>query len=52
MVNMRNSSVIEKIKCKKIDKFFTDLPKGQFSNILIIALKKFAKQKHLIIMEI
>ena len=30
MVGVRNSSVIEKIKCKKINKFFTDLPKGQF----------------------
>ena len=30
MVNMRNSSVTEKIKCKKINKFFTDLPKGKF----------------------
>ena len=30
MVNMRNSSVTEKIKCKKINEFFTDLRKGQF----------------------
>ena len=30
MVNIRNSSVTEKIKCKKINKFFTGLPKGQF----------------------
>ena len=30
MVNMRNSSVTEKIKCKKINKFFTDLPMGRF----------------------
>ena len=29
MVGMRNSIVTEKIKCKKINKFFTDLPKGQ-----------------------
>ena len=30
MVNIRNSSVTEKIKRKKISKFFTGLPKGQF----------------------
>ena len=30
MVGMRNSCVTEKVKCQKINKFFTDLPKGQF----------------------
>ena len=30
MVDMRNSNGTEKIKCKKINNFFTDLPKGQF----------------------
>ena len=30
MVNMRNSSVTEKIKCQKLTNIFTDLPKGKF----------------------
>ena len=30
MVGMRNSCVTEKIKCQKIDKYFIEIPKGQF----------------------
>ena len=30
MVNMRDSSVSEKIKCQKLTNISTDLPKGQF----------------------
>ena len=36
-------SVLEKIKCQRIDKFFIEILKGRFKNILNTVLKKIVK---------
>ena len=49
--NMRNSSVIEKIKCQKIDKFFYRNPEGTILKYSHYYVEKIVKQSLLIIMK-
>ena len=49
---MRNSSVSEKIKCHKIDKYLYRSPEGTILKYSHYCIEKYAKQSLLIIMKI
>ena len=49
---MRNSSVTEKIKCQKIDKYFFRSPEGIILKYSHYCIEKIAKLNTVIIMKI
>ena len=49
---MKNSSVAEKIKCQKIDKYFYRSPEGTILEYSHYCIEKIVKQNHLIITKI